>query len=306
MTTPTAQLQLTWTPATGSPVDLNDPAAGYQILGALVGTAMPDIDLKLRQSQNDAGEWLESVRVRSRVIDVPFATLSDTGVMQAQSRLRTLARALSPLRPEGTLRLTFADGSARELRARYEAGLQGATLSLTDDGGDEWISAVLSFRCLDPFWTDTQDTVLTARTTGTRAFFPMFADPDDVGPHLDSSSVFAAMNITNNGDVNAWPVVRIDGPASDLIVNNVTTGAKIDLSNNGGIGLAAGEWLEVDTHPGVKTVTRFDGLNLFSKMTDDSDLWPLVVGAQQVNVVANGADARSLVTVSFRNRYLVA
>lgn len=306
MATPVDEIQLTWIPPNDTPIELNDPARGWRLLGALVDEGMPEARFQTSELFDQPGEVVESVKYAKREVDVPFAVVSDTGVMTLRYATRFLSRALSPLRGEGALRLTMQDGTQRELKCRYSKGMR-PDIKQIDSRGTEWDKMVLTFRASDPFWYDVDATVVTLRTTATGiSFFPMFADPADVGPHLSSSSVFSDFDVENLGDVSAWPAWRINGPGVDPLLMNILTGEVLDMSNNGGITIAAGEWIDIDTRPGYKTVTHSNGDNLFSRLTDASSLWPLVVGPQGLRVTVAGATRSSLVSLSFRGRHLIA
>lgn len=58
------------------------------------------------------------------------------------------------------------------------------------------------------------------------------------------SPVQGAVSVFNAGDVDAYPIVRIYGPATDPVLDNVTQGRSLTFA---GITLAADEYLEIDT-----------------------------------------------------------
>ena len=118
---------------------------------------------------------------------------------------------------------------------------------------------------------------------------------------LGASDVFAQATITNNGDVDAWPVVTVEGPGTDLEVENLTTGLRWHLTGD----VAAGSTLTVDTRPGHKSA-RLDGVNVFGRLSDDSVLWPLVPGPNRVSIGFAGGTAVSSVVFAWRNRWLSA
>ena len=118
---------------------------------------------------------------------------------------------------------------------------------------------------------------------------------------LGSSDVFAAATITNTGDVDAWPIITTVGPGTDLEVENLTTGRSWHLTGS----VAAGATLVVDHRPGHKSA-RLDGVNVFGRLSDESELWPLVPGANRIAIGFASGTAASSVEFTWRNRWLSA
>jgi hypothetical protein len=118
---------------------------------------------------------------------------------------------------------------------------------------------------------------------------------------LGASDVFAAVTVTNPGDVDAWPVITTLGPGTDLNVTNQTTGLHWSFPG----AMAAGSTLIVDHRPGHKAA-RLDGTNVFGRLADDSVLWPLVPGPNRISIGFASATAASRVTFTWRNRWLAA
>ena len=104
---------------------------------------------------------------------------------------------------------------------------------------------------------------------------------------------------TTRGDVDAWPVVTVTGPAEDVTVTNLTTGASWHVTG----ALLPGSGLVVDHRPGQKTV-RVDGVNAFDRLAPGSSLWPLARGVNQVDVAAAATDLDTLITFTWRRQWL--
>lgn len=69
-----------------------------------------------------------------------------------------------------------------------------------------------------------------------------------------------------------YPVITLLGPIQNPIITNQTTGEKIDLTNNGGLSLAAGERVVIDLATTAKTIVNQDGTAVDQYLTTDSDL----------------------------------
>jgi len=156
----------------------------------------------------------------------------------------------------------------------------------------------INFIAHDPYWEDVEDTVRTFTVGLPPTFFPFFP------MNLASSTVIASEAIDNEGDVVTWPVWKIVGPGSEISLLNNTTGEKLEFSNSGGLTLGNGEWIDIDTRPGVKTVRRNDGVNLFKYLSADSSMWALARGANQIDLQMSTSTSASQLVMSYRQRYL--
>lgn len=211
--------------------------------------------------------------------------------------LRTLVREMDPVRGDGKIRVYSPTGDQREISCRVVAGL-----GLEEDIQNAypgWQKAVPMFRAFDPYWYATADTIATFTTGATATFFPIFP------LRLSASEVFVDGSVANDGDLETWPVWEITGPGSAIVLRDLGNGALTSLTSGlGGVALGAGESVEVDTRPGVKTVTKSDGTNLWPYLSTDSELWPLLAGSTSFRVEMGGATTASSVRLSYRPRYL--
>ena len=228
---------------------------------------MPPVTVTTVRVPQAQGGRFRYARHNERVATIPVVLPGpDTG----RDELRRWATALDPVKGEGTLTVVQGSHPGRQLVCVYEAGLdsfaeQSPLLGLT----------TLAFRAADPYWQDsTEQQIVASINTSTFTWFPFLPLV------LGASDVFAAATITNGGDVDAWPVVTITGPGTDLNVTNQTSGQTWAFTGS----IAAGSVLIVDTRPGHKSVT-LDGFNAFGRLTDTSVLWPLEPGSNRVTIV---------------------
>lgn len=213
--------------------------------------------------------------------------------------LRTLLRAwahrLDPVRGDGALRVTAPGGDQRELVCRYLDGLERV---VEDDFSDRFghTKAVLHFIAEQPYWQDVSDTSASWSVSTPATFFPIFP------LRLSSSEVFADVTVSNDGDVEAWPVWTVTGPGSSLALRNLTTGELLSSSAT----LLGGDTLTIDTRPGRKTVTALSGSNQFSTLSSASTLWSFTRGSNSVRIELAGTTAASGVALKWRRRWLSA
>lgn len=249
---------------------------------------MPPVELvtiRVPQSQGGRFRW---ARHAERVVSLPVVV---PGPTEGRDEVRRWAKALDPLRGEGTLTVVQGPWAGRRIVCVYEAGLDAFTEDYPLLG-----LATLLFRASDPYWDDGAESSFTASQASTKTtwfpFLPLV---------LGASDVFAVATITNVGDVDAWPVVTVTGPGSDLTVTNTTTADTWHLTG----AIAAGSTAVIDTRPGHKSA-RVDGFNVFGRLTDDSVLWPLVPAANRVSIAFTGTTVATRVVFAWRNRWLSA
>lgn len=91
--------------------------------------------------------------------------------------------------------------------------------------------------------------------------------------------------VTNAGDADAWPIIRIIGPCANITIIHVPTGRFLAFPT---LTLAAGQWVEIDTRPGYRTVTRENGGNAAAYLSPDSrlDLFSLPPGTSEMRWTA--------------------
>lgn len=249
---------------------------------------MPPVTIHTVRVPQAQGGRFRHARHDERLATLPVVV---PGATAGRDELRRWAKALDPVKGEGTLTVVQGTHPGRQLVCAYEAGL--------DDFAEEYPHlglTTLAFRAADPYWQDAAESSVIG-TIDPRAYqwFPFLPLV------LGASDVFTAVTIDNTGDVDSWPVVSTVGPGVDLVVANETTGESWSYLDP----IAAGSTLIVDHRPGHKTA-RLNGFNAFGRLTDDSVLWPLVPGPNRISINFDAATTASSVTFGWRNRWLAA
>lgn len=250
---------------------------------------MPPVTIHTVRVPQAQGGRFRHARHDERLVTIPVVV---PGAAVGRTETRRWARALDPLRGEGTLTVVQGEHAGRQIVCAYETGLE----QWTEEGYELLGLTTLGFRAADPYWQDAAESSLVATINSTAftwfPFFPLI---------LGSSDVFAQATINNVGDVDAWPIITVLGPGTDLTLTNLTTGEMWQLTGN----IAAGATLIVDTRPGHKSA-RLDGVNVFGRLSDPSVLWPLIPGPNRISIGFASGTSASKVTFSWRNRWLSA
>lgn len=247
----------------------------------------------------EPGARVRSVRHDVREFTLPLWLGTYSSEAELRREMRRIIALMDPVRGEGKIRVQSPAGDQREIRCRYAAGLE-MNESLGDNTGLRAQKAAVVFRAHDPYWMDVNDTIVTLTVGETPKFFPIFP------MRLTSSEIFTESSIDNPGDVEAWPVWTLQGPGSTIVLRNLTTGKKLELSASGGLTLTGRESLIIDTRPGKKTLVRSDGTNLWPYVSNDSSLWPLRPGGNLVRLEMSGSNTDSYLRAAIRPRYLTA
>lgn len=222
---------------------------------------------------------------RRRVCSFKWLLIADTPA--DLPALRTAVQQACKPRLNDELPLVIANNS-RELRCRPRS----LKLPRQHDVAQRWIEAVVEFYASDPWWYDVSDSSQDFAIGTPATFFPLFP------MRLASSDVFADTTIDNTGDVEAWPVWIITGPATSIVLRNLTTGKLLTIA----VPLSAGETVTVDTTRGVKTILTNTGFNAFGLAT--GNLWPLAEGSNSVRLEMSGATAASTISLRWRRRWM--
>lgn len=202
--------------------------------------------------------------------------------------------AFMPLRT-GTLPLTFRlDGIAEGNVARLNCRPRALSLPMISDYWNGVAEASVQLVANDPkLYSD----LLNSQTTtlpsagGGRTYPRTY--PRIYGAVATGGSIFA----TNEGTWATDVLFRIDGPATNPRIENVTTGQTIELDYV----LDVGEFMLVDT--AARSVLLGGTASRYSSLTDTSEWFDLQPGLNQINFRAVTATAATL-TAAWRSAWL--
>lgn len=286
---------VTWTSATGAVTILSDWPSGWLVQPGIRGLDMPVWQAYEDESPSIDGNFRRGTRAKAREIMIPLVIFADEGRTAFMARKRALLAAMNPQAGMGTLTLTEPDGSLRRISAYYSAGAEGT--QDVDTSGRRWVSYGLTFTCPSPFWLGA-DVGRTFRVSAGGSFFPSgvpwnVADSQVIGSHVA---------ITNPGDVTAYPVWTIQGPATAAVFTNNLTGEVWTFTGT----LLITDTLVVDCRERIKTVTLNGVTNLWPDLSVDSVLWALGDGLNDVSLTVSGSTAATVVSFALTPRYLAA
>lgn len=243
------------------------------------------------------GARVRHIQPETRTIIWPLYVYGATH-LEFIERWRAVEDAFTQTSERGPGRLEIArpDGTARAVDAYYESGFEPSGKQgyyITSD------YCVLNLFCEDPYWRD-------VAPQGIHREFAAGVDFLSPYPSVSSSQVLGHTTLVNPGQVDAWPNWRMTGPATILTATRLDTGEAFSLtptlSNVGHAGLAAGEYVTVQTDP---PRVRFQtGANWTGALNwPGAVLWSLPRGETAVSFDLDGAASGSSVDLTFYPRY---
>lgn len=214
----------------------------------------------------------------------------------------TLIRVFKSTEDLFELRWTFDNGDIRSLDC---AVIDGLTFPSNRRSGFS-DSAVVTFKANDPtFYDPTEISEVFALGGGGDAMVIPLTIPWPVG----ASTINQTKQIDYTGSWQTSPIIKIEGPIENPIVTNLLTDEKISFQ---GTTIGAGDYYEIDTRDGIKTVIDASAVNRIANLSDDSDLGtfhletPILNNALRVNdikVTGGGLTTATEVYVRYNTRY---
>lgn len=265
---------------TGQWIDADGVAMDLEISWDVAERFMPPSQLEEDEVPGEDGTRLRGITFDAR--DFPLTIwLHEQTEQELRTAMRNIALAMNPKRGPGKIRFTTPFGDQREISCTYKSGL-GFVEKLGDTSGLYAQRATIIFRAHDPNWSDTTSNNDVYGIDAVPNFFPIFP------LRLSSSQVVVVADVINTGDLDAWPIITINGPGSVIKCTNLTTGLYFEFPT--GV-LGVGESVIIDTRPTKKTVLTNSGVNAFSLLSSTSTLWPLVRGTNSIILEMSGASA---------------
>lgn len=254
------------------------------------GLGAADVQLDSDKLPASSGVAVRHARVQPRTMTIPL-TISDVSLGDLAVRARAVRgwfnTGSESRRTPGIFGLILPDDSDHRLAAYYTGGLGGDMAQ----GGPIGMTQVVQLLAPDPYPTGPA----TVGYTWTQA---------DIG----------VVTVGNNGDIDAYPVWTILGPANTIVLtlNDPTPHKVINLGANGGLTLAGGQTLTIDTRlPGEgvtqrQTVPILDnaGTNQRPHLTGLSEMFTLPPGVSHIELGMNGTDANTRISVAYYERFL--
>jgi phage-related protein len=294
-----------------TPVDLVDYQ--HELGGVLIGRGTT-VDIKtieglgqptVRSSDveppGEDGTWLGADYYAGRTLRidaaVKAATASAATVLDTWALLQDRADTAQVRAQGGTtmdLRLKFPGRPSRVIRGRLRKFEPDASTIIHGYGPVD-----IEFQAQDHlYYTDLPDSTsmpLGSLTQG-GVTFPLQMPFTIAG---DASAVGRPGYLTVTGTAPTWPVIRVNGPCANPKITHVTSGRVLTVQTT----LVAGEWVEIDTRPGWRTVLRENGGSAPLTPTSRIDQFVLTPGVNEIRWSATDNTLTSTLAVTWWPAY---
>lgn len=292
-----------------TPVELVD--GQHELAGVLIGKGTPVVIATIeglgRTEQRTAdieppgedGLWLGPDLFNGRTvrIDAGIKTPGDEEAALAIHAQLQEAADNEAVRLAGgattDLRLKFPGRPARIVRGRIRALTADLTKAIHG-----WIPLDIEFLGQDQLYYGEQDTTsmpLGALTAGGMTFPLMF--PFTI--EYTAGAVGRPGFLTNIGSASTWPVLRVHGPCANPSITHVASGRTLTVQGS----LLAGEWVEIDTRPGWRTVLRDNGGGMPLTAQSRIDQFRLDPGLNEIHWNATDPTLTSTLAVTWWPAY---
>lgn len=225
-------------------------------IAAIEGLGQPPLRTQDIEPPGEDGLWLGADYYGGRTIriDAAVKTPGDrAAALDLVAALQDHADTMAVRGQGGTtmnLRLSFPGRPVRVVRGRLRKFEPDLTAAIHG-----WVPLDIEFQAQDHlYYTDDSASTsmpLGSLTAGGMTFPLMF--PFTIAG--DASAVGRPGYIQVAGTADTWPVLRVSGPCANPTVTHVGSGLSLTVQAT----LAAGEWVEIDTRPGWRTVLRESG-----------------------------------------------
>lgn len=264
------------------------------------GWGLPPVNRFASRAYAQHGDWDLGYRLGARlgsfVLQVPATSLKDMYAARAS--------LLGIFSPDALIKVKWVlpDGNTRQI----DCYVNGDLTMPWDPKRWGAMRAAVQLRAPDPTFYDPNSLVvnMTGLAGGT-AFDIPWVIPWSIG----GASINVTQVINYSGTWAGYPTIKITGPITSPVITNQSTGEVLDFT---GTTISAGNWYEIDTRPGYKTVVDQAGANQISKLTTSSNLatWHLAPdfevtgGVNSIKVAGSSGTTATKVTLTYFLRYL--
>lgn len=235
------------------------------------------------------GSRVRSVRSESRVIDMPIAIFGDDR-QAVEDKLRRFARLLNPDVTAPKLVATYPDGSRVYTEVYYQGG--GDPEYGNNTNGETYAELPMSFFAPNPYWTEEDPVEYHIGPANTGRGLIKTGGGGLSRLRVSSSQTLGTVQFENPGDVAAYPVWVITGPADSF---------QIALPDGTGFSyphaIAGGEVITVNTQ--TKKVTNQLGVNKYTNLADAPKFFSVPAGITPVTVLLLNTTSDSGINVYF-------
>lgn len=273
--------------------DITVPSLGFMLYVPITGVGGANIRQTAYDISGAHGGYASKTRYSARVIGLSglvYGSNPDTydanrKALAAAFRLRQDANNIDI---QNTLFFTSNNGS------QYQ--IQGIPSNYVNDDTDVLSSPFsVSIYCGFPYFLKQAQSNQSLNIPGGGGVTVPF-----IVPVILSADVGGTIVCTNNGNAETYPVLTLQGPLTNPVIQNLTTGEFIKLN----LTVNDGDTVVIDMLPPIPSAVLNSAQDLLSNIADGSDFWYLDVGDNQVTLSSDDEGDTGTVTIKWNDAFL--
>ena len=218
-------------------------------------------------------------RLEPRVLQLPLMVVNTSSTSPRYQHYEIREKLLQIFRPgdDAYITITRNDGTTTKTR-RINVKVLGG-LSFDVDPNGYHVRTVVQLRASDPTWYD----------------------PQDVDTIYTNANINGTQVYPNSGNWDVFPVIQLEGPITNPVITNSTTGQSISIVGT----IAFPSFYIIDLTYGAKTVVDDLGANKISTVTPSSNLatWSIIPGNNTIAITGTGTNINTRALFSYYYRY---
>lgn len=225
----------------GSVWDLSHGLSGLKLLAGARGMRMPPINRQATTSPAVPGSIWRASPTDERAVLWRLKVFGGDGSTEWIRHNSAFWRTLHPER-SGVWMVVWPDGTKRSLTCRY-AGLGDDTDEVDPALIGRGYYDIQLVADTDPYWRG--EPIVRTFTNGGGENYYGGSGGGGFGPpfYISPSNTTDTAAITNDGDVDAWPVWTVHGPTTSVSVGVGARAVTFPVT------LTSGQWIRLDTKP---------------------------------------------------------
>jgi len=226
-------------------------------------------------------------RLDPRVMQLPLVVVNASSTAPRYEHYQIREKMLGIFRPQSSgllrSRVGALSGTTPFIEERNIAVRVLGGLSFDVDPNSWHVRTVVQLRADDPTWYE-------GNAIGER-----------VSVNYLNANINGNQSISTVGNWPTFPVIRINGPITNPVITNSTSGQTITITAT----IGAGAFYDIDLEYGKKTVFDNLSVNRISTVSAASALatWSLQSGANNIAITGTGTTAATNAVFNFFHRY---
>ncbi|MEV0735430.1 hypothetical protein AB0I51_05570 [Streptomyces sp. NPDC050549] len=272
------------------------------LVGEVEGLGAPDLRTQDVENPVDDGAFAGVDLYGPRTIRIEAGIRTPANPARALDLLAQLQRAANDFTVRRTagadavLRLRWPGRTTRRLYGR----LRRVEATSTANALHGWIPLDIEFAALDPRFhaDDASALTLALSVDGLGGFRAPLVAPLTTGVAVPDER---RGWMTNDGDLPAWPALRITGPCANPRIRHVESGQVIELA----VALGSGQHIDIETRPGTRWALRDGTGNLAPALSPASrlDTFTIPPGTSELWWTARDYTNSTRLAVTWRAAY---